>query len=132
MKVLRRLLTALSCAIGLWAAASVAGVLFDPLRISFWIASLMWALLASLMMAPALVVMTDDTIAEADAEEPAPAGTSSRTEADVTATPSPPPVDEQPSFVDNARAAYPVAPEPEADAEDTQENKALWEYAQKA
>jgi len=115
MKALRHLLSAFSFAIGLWVVASVAGVLFDPLRIQFWTSSLMWALLASLMVAPALVVMTDDTIAEAAPDGDASAASPRGSGADAKASP-PPPVEEQPSFVDDAQATYPVAPEPEREA----------------
>jgi len=90
----------------------------------------MWALLASLMVAPALVVMTDDTIAEEEADDAVVAA--SQDEANATGGPSSaPPVDEQPSFVDDARAAYPVEA-PESDPAAAEESMPLWEYAERA
>ena len=62
MKPIRQLLTAFSCAIALWVFGSVAGVMFDPIRAEFWSASLMWSFLASLLVAPALVVIYDPSI----------------------------------------------------------------------
>lgn len=65
----------------------------------------MWSLLASLLVAPALVVMTDDTISNGEGATPL------RKEASATRSSAPtPPVDEQPSFVDDAQAAYPMVP----------------------
>lgn len=107
MQPIRHLLTALSFAIALWVVASVAGVVFDPIRAGFWSASLMWAFLASLMIAPALVVIYDSSIFSA---EQATADSAESAESRAPETP-------QKSFVEESRAAH-VSPESSSDHDD--------------
>ena len=52
----RRLILLVSAAVGLWVLASFAGTMFDPARAQLWTRSLMWSLLASLLISPALLV----------------------------------------------------------------------------
>lgn len=105
MQPIRQLLTAFSFAIGLWLVVSVVGVMADPVRAGFWSASMMWALLASLMIAPALVMLYDPSV-----------GTSERTE--TGSSESAAPDDAQKSFVDDSRAAH-VSDEPSSGAEES-------------
>jgi hypothetical protein len=53
----RRLIFALSTALAVWVLASFAGTMLDPIRSAFWTSSLMWALLTSLLLSPALLVV---------------------------------------------------------------------------
>jgi hypothetical protein len=52
----RRLIFALSVGISIWVLGSFAGTMVDPAHSGFWTASLMWALLTSLLLSPALLV----------------------------------------------------------------------------
>ena len=58
MKQLRRLFTALGIFIGIWVLVSFTGTMVDTANVSFWSSSLMWSLLSSLVVMPALVVVT--------------------------------------------------------------------------
>jgi len=42
----------LAVLVGIWLLGSFGGVMFDPLRANLWTQSLMWALLASVILAP--------------------------------------------------------------------------------
>lgn len=53
----RRLIFALSTALAVWVLASFAGTMLDPARSAFWTSSLMWSLLTSLLLSPALLVV---------------------------------------------------------------------------
>lgn len=53
----RRLIFALSTALGVWVLASFAGTMLDPARSAFWTSSLIWSLLTSLLMSPSLIVV---------------------------------------------------------------------------
>jgi len=55
----RRLIFALSVGISIWVLGSFAGTMVDPAHSGFWTASLMWALLTSLLLSPALLVAAD-------------------------------------------------------------------------
>ena len=57
MKKVRRLILVLSGFIGAWMLASFAGVMFDSGNAAFWSTSLMWSLLSSLIIMPALVMV---------------------------------------------------------------------------
>lgn len=52
MKLLFKILSWLT---GIWLSCSFVGVMFDSARASMWTQSLMWALLASVILAPALL-----------------------------------------------------------------------------
>jgi len=56
MKQVRRLILALSAFIGVWVLVSFGGAMIDSGNAAFWSNSLMWALLSSLIIMPALVV----------------------------------------------------------------------------
>jgi hypothetical protein len=49
---MKRFLTTLATAVGLWILASFTGVLADGARPEFWTTSLMWSLLAGIVIAP--------------------------------------------------------------------------------
>jgi hypothetical protein len=57
MKQVRRLILALSAFIGVWVLVSFGGAMFDSANAAFWSSSLMWALLSSLIVMPALVMV---------------------------------------------------------------------------
>jgi hypothetical protein len=122
MQTARRLIVALSSAIVLWVFTSVAGALLDPAHAALWSSSLMWSLLSTLLVAPALVMVFDTSLARTAetprrvaAQEPtpvaegrsAPQGETSRPTSDRRRSPA-----SQRSFVENAAgAAYPLPDE---------------------
>jgi hypothetical protein len=58
---MQRLFQILAALVGIWLFGSFAGVMFDPMRAQLWTQSLMWALLASVTLAPVfLFVGTSD------------------------------------------------------------------------
>jgi uncharacterized membrane protein len=57
MNNIRRLILALSAFIGVWVLVSFAGAMFDSANAALWSNSLMWALLSSLIVMPALVMV---------------------------------------------------------------------------
>jgi hypothetical protein len=61
MKQVRRLILALSTFIGAWVLVSFGGAMFDSANAAFWSSSLMWALLSSLIVMPALVMANHAT-----------------------------------------------------------------------
>jgi hypothetical protein len=56
MKTARQIILALSVVMGLWVIGSFVGVMFNVTNAGFWTTSLMWSLLASVLVMPALVV----------------------------------------------------------------------------
>lgn len=56
MKKVRRLILVLSAFIGVWVLVSFGGAMIDSANAGFWSSSLMWSLLSSLIIMPALVV----------------------------------------------------------------------------
>lgn len=52
---MKRLFKVLAWLTGLWLLSSFLGVMFNPSQASLWTQSLMWALLASVILAPALL-----------------------------------------------------------------------------
>ncbi len=103
MKQVRRLIIALSTFIGVWVLISFAGAMLDSANASFWSSSLMWSLLSSLIVMPALV-MANHASTQA----------SRKTARKQSQTPKP----EQESFIqeesDETRTLW---PEPEQEAE---------------
>ena len=57
MRQVRRLIVALSAFIGIWVLVSFGGAMFDSGNAAFWSSSLMWSLLSSLIVMPALVMV---------------------------------------------------------------------------
>ncbi|MFB6248292.1 MAG: hypothetical protein ABEL97_06960 [Salinibacter sp.] len=57
MRYARRLIFALSATLAVWVLASFVGGMLDPTRSAFWGASLLWSLLTSLLLSPALLVV---------------------------------------------------------------------------
>ena len=56
MKLVRQIIIGLSVLIGFWVGASFIGVMFEVGNAEFWTVSLMWALLASVVVMPGLVI----------------------------------------------------------------------------
>jgi hypothetical protein len=118
MQTARRLIVALSSAIVLWVFASAAGALLDPAHAAFWSSSLMWSFLSTLLVAPALVMIFDPSLARRDeAARPrrAAAQASGAVPEDASASRRDPArfaSDRRQSFVEDAAgAAYPVPDE---------------------
>lgn len=56
MQVIRKIILGLSVFMGVWVAGSFIGVMFNIGNPEFWTASLMWSLLASVLVMPGLVI----------------------------------------------------------------------------
>lgn len=56
MSSVRRLIVALGSGVGFWVLASFAGTMLDPARAEPWTTSLMWSLLVSTLVVPALLM----------------------------------------------------------------------------
>jgi hypothetical protein len=56
MSPVRRLIVALSFGLGFWVLASFAGTMLDPAHAEPWTTSLMWSLLVSALVSPALLM----------------------------------------------------------------------------
>ena len=52
---MKRLFQALAIFVAVWVLGSFLGVMFDPARANIWTQSLMWALLASVILAPVFI-----------------------------------------------------------------------------
>jgi hypothetical protein len=57
MKFIRKLIPLLGILMGLWVIGSFGGVMLNLSNAEFWTTSLMWSLLASLLVMPALVMV---------------------------------------------------------------------------
>ncbi|PQJ34367.1 hypothetical protein BSZ35_06915 [Salinibacter sp. 10B] len=58
MEDVRRVILYLSGVIGVWVLVSFGGTMFDTANASLWVNSLMWSLLSSLIVLPALLLVT--------------------------------------------------------------------------
>jgi len=72
---MKRTLLYLVFAVGAWVLVSFGGAMFDPARANFWTQSLMASLIASLVLAPLLFFVRQQTPASASkkTETPSPA-----------------------------------------------------------
>lgn len=52
---MKRLFQTLAIFIGIWVLGSFLGVMFDPTRANLWTQSLMWGMLASVILAPVFI-----------------------------------------------------------------------------
>jgi hypothetical protein len=104
MRLLRRLLVAISSGVGLWVLVSVAGTVFDPARAALWSTSLMWAFLSSLLVAPALVVIFDDSLQPTASSSHRPSAAATPADSDAAA-------DERKPFVGRKSGAHMMAPD---------------------
>lgn len=52
---MKRLFQSLAILIGIWVLGSFLGVMFDPARAHIWTQSLMWGMLASVILAPVFI-----------------------------------------------------------------------------
>lgn len=102
MKIVRKLIVVLGFLMGAWVVASFAGVMINAGNPGFWTTSLMWSLLASVVVMPGLVVAHH---ANKSAE---------RRAAKKRMEQAKPPAEEQPAFVDEGerqRAVWPIEAE---------------------
>lgn len=105
MKVIRLIILGLSFVMGTWVIASFAGVMVNAGDADFWTTSLMWSLLASVLVMPALVVAHHAT---KNAEKRA-----ARKQMEQAAHSG-----EEPAFIDEReqqRAAWPIETETKKD-----------------
>jgi len=61
---MKRILTTLASALGLWILVSFTGVIADGARPEFWTTSLMWSLLAGLVIAPFYAFVSSQMFAD--------------------------------------------------------------------
>ena len=61
LPLMRRLLSILTPLVAFWALASFAGTMLDPGNAGFWTQSLMWSLIASMVVAPFFVFSRNQT-----------------------------------------------------------------------
>ncbi len=66
---MKKFLTTLATALGLWILASFTGVLVDGARPEFWTTSLMWSLLAGIVIAPFYAFMNAQMFSSADSAD---------------------------------------------------------------
>ncbi len=111
MQTAQRILVVLGVLIGFWVLASVAGAFLDPAHPEFWSTSLMWSMLSSLLVAPALVMIYD-------ASDQASKRTRSRPSPQANATPQRASSTTQRPFVEETGAAYPVSDGVQRESED--------------
>jgi hypothetical protein len=104
MKQIRRLILALSGVIGVWVLVSFGGAMVDSGNAAFWSSSLMWALLSSLIVMPALVMVNHASTQSAKR--------AARKRSEATAEDEP--FIQQQEGADEARTLW---PEPEQEAE---------------
>jgi len=105
MQAARRLIAAFSCVIAVWVFTSVAGALLDPAHAMFWSTSLMWSLLSTLLVAPALVIMFAETgQRRRSGPQPTPSEASPRRVDDRRSR-----TEATQPFIEDADAAYPVS-----------------------
>jgi type VI protein secretion system component VasK len=102
MKTIRKLIFVLSALMGVWVIGSFVGVMFNVANAGFWTTSLMWALLASVIVMPALVVAHHANNRRA-----------ARKAAQHRAQTSAPPIEEQPPFIEEEEQEGALWPEPE-------------------
>lgn len=110
MKQVRRLIIALSAFIGVWVLVSFTGAMVDSANAAFWSSSLMWSLLSSLIVMPALV-MVNHASTQASRKT---AQKQSRTPTPETPTPE---EDQEPFIQEDSDETQTLWPEPEQKAE---------------
>lgn len=94
--------------------ASVAGIFFDPVRTAFWSSSLIWALLATLLLSPALVMLYDENLTEKRSAHSESSRQWNRTDQETESSrnagvrSSSLSFTDKRSFIESAEAAYPV------------------------
>lgn len=70
---MKRLFLLLAILVAIWGLGSFLGVMFDPARANLWTQSLMWALLASIILAPVILFVgtsSDSNQPPPQAEQP--------------------------------------------------------------
>jgi len=114
MQTVRRLIIVFSCLICLWVFVSVGGLFLDPGRVEFWSSSLMWSLLSSLLVAPALVMAFTGSGGNTHRSASTSQGQRSRsqpteTRRDRSDSDNPQSQDSPSSFFEESGGAYPVS-----------------------
>lgn len=102
MKPVRKIIIGLSFLMGAWVIASFGGVMINAGDPGFWTTSLMWSLLASVIIMPGLVVAHHASKA------------AERRAAEKRMQQATPPIEEQPAFVDERereKAGWPMEAE---------------------
>lgn len=102
MRTVRQIILTLSFLMGLWVIGSFVGVMLNVSNPGFWTTSLMWSLLASVLVMPALVVAHHANTRRA-----------TRKAAEQRANQAPPPQEDQPPFVEEEEREGALWPEPE-------------------
>lgn len=70
---MKRLFQILAVFVVIWVLGSFLGVMFDPSRANVWTQSLMWALLASVILAPVFLFFSTDSSDSSSSTSPSPA-----------------------------------------------------------
>jgi len=102
MKTVRQLIFALSALMGIWVIGSFLGVMFNTANAEFWTTSLMWSLLASVIVMPGLVVAHHANNRRARRK-------AAKQQPEMAASP----VEEQSPFIDEEEQEGALWPEPE-------------------
>lgn len=117
MQNVRRAILYLSSVIGVWVAVSFGGAMVDSGNAAFWSSSLMWSLLAFLVVMPALAMVTHASTAQRQAQQRAAQASSSE--------------EEEKMFVDEEDEVRTLWPEPNHENEwPTQETRRELEQSQ--
>lgn len=103
MKQVRRIILALSAFIGVWVLVSFGGAMLDSANAGFWSSSLMWSLLSSLIIMPALVVANHASTKASQKNE--------------AANQQKPAQDEEPFIEEDSEEPHTLWPEPEQEAD---------------
>lgn len=104
MKTIRRSIVGLSALMAAWVAISFIGVMFNTGNAGFWTTSLMWSLLASVLVMPTLVIAHHATnrAERADREE----GQEYSDEPETVSSSR----EEQPAFINEREQEHPPWP----------------------
>lgn len=108
MKNVRRLILFLSSIVGLWVLVSFGGAMLDSGNAAFWSNSLMWALLSTLIIMPALLVINHASNESSKARA---------RQAHAQQRPTTPKADQKPFIQEESSEARTLWPEPEQDTE---------------
>lgn len=104
MKKVRRLILVLSAFIGVWVLVSFGGAMIDSANAGFWSSSLMWSLLSSLIIMPALVVANH-------------ASTKAEQKKAAKQTKASSQQEEEDPFIEDSEEPHTLWPEPEQEAD---------------
>jgi hypothetical protein len=109
MQDVRRVILYLSGVIGVWVLVSFAGTMFDTANAAIWVDSLMWSLLSSLIVMPALLLVSHASMKK---------GSRRKTPQKTRSQPQSSSNEDQKPFVDKStRELQTLWPEPEQENE---------------